>query len=138
LTVVQVARELGVTEGAVRDAIRRGAMHSEEALGRKVILRTEIEAYRKKTQFDGEKRRGRPPKAASGTAEARSSVMDQHTDSGVGAPRYSTADYERYIQKAKGDWEIEFIRESSSRPSGLTPLPDEATRRESMYGDDGR
>jgi excisionase family DNA binding protein len=60
LTVMQAAREIGVSEGAIRDAIKRKAIPYEEALGRKVIKRSDLDAYKQRTQPNGEPARGRP------------------------------------------------------------------------------
>ena len=61
LTVVQAAKELGVTPGAVRLAIYDKRLPSEEFYGRRLIKRPDLETYRLRTQPDGAKRIGRPP-----------------------------------------------------------------------------
>lgn len=55
---------LCVTEGAIRAAMLEGRLAFSYVLGRKVMTRADVEAYRARTQPDGTKPRGRPRKAA--------------------------------------------------------------------------
>ena len=59
-TVQQVAEMLGVNQNAVYIATSEGRLPFTEALGRKVIQRADIEAYKARTRVDGEKPKGRP------------------------------------------------------------------------------
>jgi excisionase family DNA binding protein len=60
LTVQEAAESLTVTESAVRQAILDGRLLATEKYGRKVIHRTEVEAYRQRTQPGGAAKAGRP------------------------------------------------------------------------------
>ena len=62
VTVTQAAQELGVTPGAVRLAMYDNRLPFEEFYGKKLIKRPDLEAYKQRTQPDGEKRVGRPRK----------------------------------------------------------------------------
>ncbi len=64
LTVQDAARELDVTDGAVRLAILKGRLQSTMKYGRKLIMRADIEEYKRRTRPTGEKPRGRPRKLA--------------------------------------------------------------------------
>ena len=61
LTVQEAAKELNVSEGAVRTAISAGRIPHVVKLGRKAIHRADLIAYKQRTQPDGGKRIGRPP-----------------------------------------------------------------------------
>ena len=60
LTVQQAARELSVTDAAVRGAILKNRLKSVLLYGRKLIPRSELSAYKHRTQPDGVKPTGRP------------------------------------------------------------------------------
>ena len=62
VTIAQAAGELGVSQSAVRVAIHEKRLPYEEFYGRKLIKRSDLEAYRARSQPDGTKRVGRPPK----------------------------------------------------------------------------
>ncbi len=66
LTVQEVARELQVSDGAVRTAILEGRLPSTIAFGRKIVSRADLDAYKQRTRPEGEKPKGRPHKATSG------------------------------------------------------------------------
>lgn len=60
LTVQQAARELDVTDAAIRGAILKKRLNSVVLYGRKLISRGELSAYRSRTRPDGVKPVGRP------------------------------------------------------------------------------
>lgn len=62
LTVQQAAVSLNVSEGAIRKAISLERLPHVVVFGRKLITRDDLEAYRKRTQPDGDKPKGRPKK----------------------------------------------------------------------------
>lgn len=65
VTVQEAAAELGVSDSAVRQAILDGRLLCTVQYGRKTINRTDLEAYRARTQPDGLKPKGRPRKRTS-------------------------------------------------------------------------
>ena len=69
MTVPQVSRELGVTGGAIHIAITLGRLPCVVRYGRKLIARTELDAYRQRTQPDGVKKVGRPRKEQEARSE---------------------------------------------------------------------
>ncbi len=64
LTVQDAALELGVTDGTIRTALSEGRLPFVEKYGRKLIIRTNLEIYRQRTQPNGKKRVGRPHKSS--------------------------------------------------------------------------
>ncbi len=60
LTVPEVAQELGITQGAVRNAIYEQRLPSVRMLGRPIVKRSDLEAYIQRTRPNGEKPKGRP------------------------------------------------------------------------------
>ena len=62
LTVQDAAADLGITEVSVRSALNRSRLPFVEKYGRKLIARTDLAAYKQRTQPDGVKRVGRPRK----------------------------------------------------------------------------
>ena len=67
-TVQEAAERLGVGETAVRNATNEGRLPFVNKYGRKLIEADALEAYRMRSQPEGAKRTGRPPKAAAATA----------------------------------------------------------------------
>ena len=64
LTVTEVATALGVSQAAVRNAIYEGRLASTKMYGKPLVKTIDLEAYRARSQPDGTKRVGRPPKQA--------------------------------------------------------------------------
>jgi predicted DNA-binding transcriptional regulator AlpA len=62
LTVPEVARELGITQGAIRIAIYERRLPSLEKYGRRLVARPDLNHYKQRTQPEGVKRVGRPRK----------------------------------------------------------------------------
>ena len=62
LTVPQAANSLGVSEGAIRNAITDGRLASTRIDGIRKVARTELDAYRQRTRPAGYKPSGRPRK----------------------------------------------------------------------------
>jgi len=60
LTLPQVAASLGISESAVRAAVAQERLPSLTLLGRRVVKRDDVEAYRGRTQSAGKPRPGRP------------------------------------------------------------------------------
>ena len=60
LTVQQAAGLLGVHQNSVYQAIHEGRLPTAEVFGRKVIQRTDVEAYTTRVRVTGEKPKGRP------------------------------------------------------------------------------
>ncbi len=60
LSVQAVAAELGLAEPTVRTAIRSKRLPSQRVDGVVSVAREDVEAYRRRTQADGNVRRGRP------------------------------------------------------------------------------
>lgn len=69
LTVQEVARELQVSDGAIRAAVSEGRLPSTVAFGRKLISRSDLDDYKQRTRPNGEKPKGRPRKPTSGAAQ---------------------------------------------------------------------
>ena len=68
LTAREAAEELGVHVGTVHNAFQQNRLPFVPMYGRKLIARTALDAYKKRTRPDGVKPRGRPRKqGASGT-----------------------------------------------------------------------
>lgn len=63
LTIQEAARELSVTDAAVRSAILKGRLNAAVMLGRKVVPRADLAAYQARTRPDGVKPIGRPRRA---------------------------------------------------------------------------
>ncbi len=72
MPVAVAAERLGIRRSAVYEAIKRGHFHPVDVYGSGWLSVEEVEAYRKHTQPEGEKAKGRPKKqqAASGEKEA--------------------------------------------------------------------
>jgi len=64
LTIQEAARELSVTDAAVRGAILKGRLNAVVMLGRKVVPRSDLAAYQARTRPDGVKPVGRPRRKA--------------------------------------------------------------------------
>jgi excisionase family DNA binding protein len=64
ITVQEAAVLLGSHPQAVFNALREGRLSGKKVLGRIVLKRSEVEAYRLRTRPDGVKPRGRPKKTA--------------------------------------------------------------------------
>jgi excisionase family DNA binding protein len=62
ITVQEAASLLNTHPQAVLNALREGRMQVKKVLGRIVLQRSEVEAYRMRTRPDGVKPRGRPRK----------------------------------------------------------------------------
>lgn len=62
LTVQEAAASLGVTDGAIRLALSQGRLPSVKKYGRTLVARSDLDAYRRRTQPGGVKRVGRPRK----------------------------------------------------------------------------
>jgi excisionase family DNA binding protein len=62
ITVPEAAERLGVTQAAVRNAIHDGRIVSTSLYGKRLIAPSDLEAYRLRSQPEGEKRVGRPRK----------------------------------------------------------------------------
>ena len=60
VTVRDAARELGVTESAIRNATLKGRLRFEKLFGRKLIHRLDLEDYRRRAHPAGQKSNGRP------------------------------------------------------------------------------
>ena len=60
LTTSEAAWELGILPATVHRAIREGRLPFTVKYGRKLISRSDLEAYKRRTRPDGEKPRGRP------------------------------------------------------------------------------
>lgn len=60
MTIKQAAKELGVSENAIRNATLDGRLPFVAMFSRKLIQRADVEAYRRRSQPDGVKLRGRP------------------------------------------------------------------------------
>jgi excisionase family DNA binding protein len=69
VTVQEAATLLGVTETTVRIAILEDRLPHSFQYGRKLIAYSDLEIYRKRTQPNGVKSIGRPPKASNVIAE---------------------------------------------------------------------
>lgn len=63
LTVPEAAGELGVHPETVRLAVKQERLPAVRAFGKLLVARADVEAYKARTQPDGVKRVGRPPKA---------------------------------------------------------------------------
>ena len=63
ITVQEAATLLETHPQAVFNALREGRLQGKKVLGRIVLRRSEVEAYRMRTRPDGVKPRGRPRKA---------------------------------------------------------------------------
>lgn len=61
-TVQEAAGLLGVGETAIRNAMLDNRLPYEWKYGRKLIKQSDLDAYKQRTQPEGEKRIGRPPK----------------------------------------------------------------------------
>lgn len=68
-TVQEAAERIGVTANAIRNATLDGRLPFEQKYGRKVIAAAELEAYRLRSQPEGEKRSGRPRKFKAAAAQ---------------------------------------------------------------------
>jgi excisionase family DNA binding protein len=62
LTVTEAAAQLGVSQSAIRNATLDGRLASTVRYGRKLIATGDLEAYRRRSQPDGQPSRGRPRK----------------------------------------------------------------------------
>ena len=62
LTAPEVCNELSISRGAVHNAMTEGRLPFTVMYGRKLISRTDLDAYRQRTRPEGEKPRGRPRK----------------------------------------------------------------------------
>ena len=60
MTVPEVALELGVTQTAVRNAVYENRLPSVKMYGKPLIARTDLDAYKQRTQPSGVKKVGRP------------------------------------------------------------------------------
>lgn len=60
LTVQEVAERLGITDVSVRSAISRGTLRHVVKYGKKLIPAAEADAYKQRTQPEGQKKAGRP------------------------------------------------------------------------------
>ena len=60
LTIPQAAKELGLAESTIHNALYEGRIAFVKLLGRKAIARAEVDRYRARTQPEGTKMRGRP------------------------------------------------------------------------------
>ncbi len=65
LTVREAAGELGISQGSVRIAIYEGRLPCTVKYGKRLIARSDLEAYKTRTQPMGEKRTGRPLRSKS-------------------------------------------------------------------------
>ena len=63
MTISQAATSLGVQPQTVRNAVNEERLPCVRVYGRVLIDPDELEVYRKRTQPDGEKPRGRPRKS---------------------------------------------------------------------------
>jgi excisionase family DNA binding protein len=61
-TIQAVAKELGVADASVRQAVLRGSLAHVVMYGRKLIPRAALEDYIARTRPGGVRRTGRPPK----------------------------------------------------------------------------
>lgn len=68
-TVQEAARELNVSDSAVRIALLEGRLPFAVMFGRKLIARPDLAAYKQRTQPDGVRRVGRPRKGQEIIAE---------------------------------------------------------------------
>jgi excisionase family DNA binding protein len=59
MTQAQAARYLGVSRAAVSYLVANDVLPSKEILGRKVVFRADVEAYKPKTQEAAKKGRGK-------------------------------------------------------------------------------
>lgn len=62
MRVVEAAKYLGVTPGAIREAITEDRLGFVEQYGIKLLHKDDLDAYKLKTRPDGVKPRGRPRK----------------------------------------------------------------------------
>ncbi len=63
MPVAVAAQRLGIRRSALYAAIQRGHFHPVDVYGSSWVSADEIEAYRRYTQPNGEKPKGRPRKA---------------------------------------------------------------------------
>ena len=71
LTPAQAAQELDVQAPAVHSALSEGRLPFVTLYGRKLISRTDLDAYKLRTRPGGEKPRGRPRKDPQTRQEAQ-------------------------------------------------------------------
>jgi excisionase family DNA binding protein len=62
ITVQEAAQELSIHEATVRKAFQESRLPYIEKYGRKLISRTDLNAYKQRTQPEGVKKIGRPRK----------------------------------------------------------------------------
>lgn len=60
LTAPEVCGELGISRGAVHNAMTEGRLPFIVMYGRKLISRADLDTYKRRTRPNGEKPRGRP------------------------------------------------------------------------------
>jgi len=70
MTVQEAARDLGVTDAAVRAAILKGRLDAVALFGRKLVPRNALASYKSRTQPDGVKPVGRPRKQSTSSFSA--------------------------------------------------------------------
>ncbi len=87
-TIIEAAEELGVTPGAIRNAISTGRIACEMKYNRKVISSIVLEEYRARTQVGGVKKAGRPRVERPEEREAREKEEAIIANAYVGFPVY--------------------------------------------------
>lgn len=64
ITVQEAAKELGITESAIRNATLKGRLPFARLFGRKLIRRNDLNDYVRRTRPSGQRSNGRPRRTA--------------------------------------------------------------------------